>query len=305
MYVPDSDHTTDPDSNSGFKTRCSYVMISPHTPGKFTLRCPLISLFGFFENFCALRGYPLHISLVRGKDSDALLRKDQTHEGKFKFEKLTISAPIVDPSKIVTVELLKGLSEPKPYLYSFRKRSGLMSPVSDKITDFQMVIATTSMVERPQMVYAAFQRDKTDDQKYNHSLYWHANVETLTVSVNNVQFPSNPEPADFPENNLGNFYESQLHARENYLQYPSTYTQGNFLNPCNFRDLYTIFVVDVTKQQFTVGAKSVTTKIHVKFKAQTPTNLTIHIAWWSERSLELYSNGDPLNIKEHTDSFIA
>ena len=46
-------------------------------------------IFGFMENFVALKGYPIEIELVRGDDAPALFRnKEGAHaaaEGKLKF----------------------------------------------------------------------------------------------------------------------------------------------------------------------------------------------------------------------------
>ena len=247
MWVADHDNTAEATTNKGFALRCDYIIDRPATPGTFKLRIPLILLFGFMENFVALRGYPVSIELVRGGDHAALFRKEGTDEGKFDFTKLTLNAPIVDPANIVTLNTLRGISDPKPYLFSFRRRSGLMAPVPSAVFDFQLVITTSSMVERPMMIWVAFQKDATTDQKHNNALYDHANVETMTVLVNNTQFPTNPIAANWDENDLGFFYEMQKHARENYLQYPSTYSEGNILNPINFKDLYPVYVFDVSK----------------------------------------------------------
>ena len=168
-----------------------------------------------------------------------------------------------------------------------------------------MTVITTTMVERPQVVWIAFQKDMTTDQKTNNAIYWHGNVQQMTMEVNNVQFPISPVPADFEENDLGMFYTMSQQVRENYLQISDAYTEGNMLNPASFRDLFPVYVLDVSKQNFTVGAKSVSTKLNIRFQKATPPNMTVHIAWYSDRTLELATDGSCLNIKENVDSFIS
>ena len=308
LWCPDIDATTT-DANSGWKLRKDYILDRPATAGFFALRIPLSMIFGFMENFVAMRGYSVSIELVRGADHAALYR-DMTSgkegpEGQIKFEKLMLNVPIVDPSNAVTVQTLRGLSDPKNYLYSFRRRSGLSAPIPGKVTEHQMTIVTTTMVERPQMVWVGFQKNMKSDQSTNNALYWHADVEQLTIEVNNVQFPTNPVPANFKENDPGMFYTYSQQTRENYLQISDAYTEGNFLNPANFRDLYPIFVLDISKQDFTVGAKSVSTKLNIRFREATPDNVTVHIAWYSDRTIELATDGSCLNIKENVDSIIS
>ena len=304
MWVGDTDATSN-DTNKGFTLRYDYIMNRPATPGKFKLRIPLILLFGFCENFVALRGYPISIDLVRAADHLALFRNAGAEEGKFKFNQITLNTPIVDPSNVVNLKTLRGLTDPKPYLYSFRRRSGLMAPVPNGLTDFQFLITTSTMVERPMMIFIGFQEGLKTDQTQNNALYTHANIETMKILVNNTQFPTNPVSANWDENDPGMFYQMQIHARENYLQFPSTYTEGNILSPINFKDLYPIYVFDVSKQEFTIGAKTVTTKLHATFRKKVPKDVRVHIAWYSERTLELFTNGEAINIKEHTESFIS
>ena len=92
---------------------------------------------------------------------------------------------------------------------------------------------------------------------------------------------------------------------KNYLQISDAYTEGNMLNPQNFSDLYPIFVIDCSKQSFTIGAKSVTTKLNIRFREATKKDMTLHIAWYSDRTLDLATDGASLNIKENVDSFIS
>lgn len=305
LWIPDTENSTD-DTNKGFELRRKYVLADRTTPGNFTFRIPLRMIFGFMENFVIMRGYPVAIELVRGADCAALYRAgDNVQEGRIKFEKLTINVPIVEPSNTLIVETLRGLTDPKTYLYSFRRRSGMSAPVPANVYEHQMTVVTTTYVERPQMLWIALQKDITDDQKTNRAIYWNSDVQTMSVDINNVQFPVNLVPAQPKECDLGMFYTMSQQVRENYLQVSDTFTEGNMLNPHNWRTMYPIYVFDVTKQNFSVGAKSVTTKVNIRFRTQTPANVTIHVCWYSDRTLELATDGSCLNIKENTDSIIS
>ena len=95
----------------------------------------------------------------------------------------------------------------------------------------------------------------------------------------------------------------QSHARANYLQYPARYSEGSMINPANFNSLYTIFVFDVTKGNFTLGGTSIVSSLHVHFKNKTAAHLMIYISWFSSRSIEMFTDGKPLNIKSSSDSY--
>jgi len=260
------------------------------------------------ENFVALKSYPVEIELVRGPDYPALFRNGAaaahaTAEGKIKFQGMTLNVPVVEPSTALTVEALEGLKDPYPYLFSFRERHGIFAPVPAGVSDYQQTITSDFFTERPHMIWVGFQHGATHDQLFNHALYHHENVETAYIKMNNVQFPATLIKANWAENDNGFFYEMQKHVRGNYLQHPATYTEGNMLDPTTFRALYTIYCFDVSKQEFTLGGNNVTCSLHVHFKEVTPANLRVYIAWCSDRTLELYTDGKPLIIRKEVDSY--
>ena len=162
----------------------------------------------------------------------------------------------------------------------------MFAPIPHHVFDFQLPITTNTFTERPQMIWVGFQHGATTDQKFNHALYTNEDVETMYVRMNNEQFPPNALiKANWSENDNGFFYEMQSHVRANYLQYPATYTEGNMLTPANFKDLYTIYCFDVTKQEHALGGNSISCNLHVHFKTQTQANLRVYVAWYSDRTL--------------------
>ena len=311
MWFPDTAggaEGTDETKNKGFAVRRKYLMVSPTTNGKFKLRMPLHMLFGFMENFVALKGYPVEVELIRGADYPALYRRgagaDTAVEGKLKFDEILLNVPIVDPATNIKVEYLKGINDPRSYLYSFRERHGMFAPVPKDIHDFQQPIASSFFTERPQMIWVAFQTCGITDQTFNHALYGNENVETAHIMMNNTQFPANKFKADWNENNNGFFYEMQNHMRANYLQTSSCYNEGNMLSPANFKSLYTIYCFDVSKHEMIVGSNTVTCNLHVHFKTATKDKLRVYIAWFNDRTLELHTDGKPITIRREIENYV-
>ena len=309
MWFPDTSATALPATNKGFEVRRQYIVDRPAPNGAFKLRIPMHMFFGFMENFIVLRGYPIEIEMVRGPDYPALYRNadDQVaghaDAGKLTFTEITLNVPIVDPSTAVALEYVKGLRGPTPFLYSFRERHGMFAPVPAGITNFQQAITSTYFTERPQMIWVGFQVGDAVDQTRNHALYSNQNVESAYVQMNNTQFPSVCIPADWARNDNGFFYEMQKHARENYLQLPDTYVEGNMLTPASFKDLFTIYCFDVSKQEMTLGSNNITCDLHVKFRDATPANLRVYIAWFNDRTLEMFTDGSPLRIRSQIDNY--
>ena len=307
MWVPDTADSSDPEQNKGFKARSTYLMTTPHTKGNFKVRLPLHMLFGFMENFTALKSYPVEIELVRGADYPALYRDDtdanRADEGKVKFSEFLLNVPIVKPSTALEVKYLSLMENSESYLYSFRERHGMFAPIPRGTIDFHQPITSSFFTERPQMIWVGIQTTNTHNQTLNHALYKNNNVETAYIQMNNAQFPETLFKADWAENDNGFFYEMQNHLRANYLQHSSIYTEGNMITPVNFRDLYTIYCFDVSKQDMTLGSNSVTCDLHIHFKEGAADNLGVYIAWFSDRTLELYTDGRPINIRKDIDNY--
>ena len=77
------------------------------------------------------------------------------------------------------------------------------------------------------------------------------------------------------------------------------------LDPIKFRGLYTIYCFDVSKQEMTLGSNNITCSLHVFFKSQTAENLRVYIAWFNDRTLELFTDGSPINIRREIDNYVT
>ena len=75
------------------------------------------------------------------------------------------------------------------------------------------------------------------------------------------------------------------------------------LSPPSFKQLYTIYCFDVSKQEMTLGSNNVTCDLHVHFKAATPAHLRVYIAWFNDRTLEMFTDGKPINVRNKVDNY--
>ena len=215
---------------------------------------------------------------------------------------MALNIPVITPSNAVNLKILQGIQHPKPYNFSFRCRNGLMVRVPNACTSYQLSITTDSFAERPQMIFVGFQTTNLKDQKFNYATYSNQDIETMVIRMNNCQIPSKPISAKFKENDNGFWFEDMLHLRANYLQFSGIYTENTFLNPDLFRSLYTVFCFDVSKQHDLVSSRTVSCELHATFRTGVLDNTNVYVAWYFDRNLELYTNGEAINVKSHNDS---
>ena len=53
----------------------------------------------------------------------------------------------------------------------------------------------------------------------------------------------------------------------------------------------------------TLGSNSVTCDLHLHFKEATTANHGVYIAWFNDRTLELFTDGKPINIRKDIDNY--
>ena len=125
----------------------------------------------------------------------------------------------------------------------------------------------------------------------------------MFIRLNTAQIPPTVIEANWGENDPGFFFEMQKHVRSNYLQFPSRYSEGNLLTPANFSTQYAIYCFDVSKQEMTLGSNNVTCDLHIKFREGAPANLRVYIAWFNDRTLEMFTDVTPIQILREFDNY--
>ena len=303
MWVPDTKTTAETD-NKGWEARRAFVIKGAETAkGTFKFRMPLNLIFGFCENFVALKGYGVEVELIRGQDYKALFLAAGTNAGKFTFKSMSLNIPVVTGSNAVNVKILEGLKHPKPYNFSFRGRNGLTAKVPKDARIYQLTITTENFAERPQMIFVGFQKTNANNQTFNYATFSHENVETMHIKMNNVTFPTHLVSSNWKENDNGMWYEYLLHCRANYLQFSGLYTDNTFLNPDNFKNLYTVYCFDVSKQHDLVSSRTVSCELHATFREAIAEHTNIYVAWYYDRTLELFTDGQSINVKSSDPTY--
>ena len=53
----------------------------------------------------------------------------------------------------------------------------------------------------------------------------------------------------------------------------------------------------------TLGSNNITCDLHIHFKAQTGAHLRVYIAWFNDRTLEMFPDGKPVIIRKDIGSY--
>ena len=293
MYAPDSGDGAAATTNPGWKRRQEWVFKAT-TKGTFFARVPLIRIFGLCENFSLFSRYTLEFSFVRGGDYVLFHSASSgAKEWACGFESVRLVIPLVKPTQLESLKILKNISTAAPYFFSFRRRSSIMAPLAKGLQDYQLTICNESIHERPMYMCVAFQDANAQDQTDSYSQYKPFDIDNIFIRLNNVQFPQNLMPADFNENNPGRYYQDMMDFRANYLQYPY-FTSA--LDIDTFMERGTVFTFDLTKNNEFIMSTSVVCELHVHFATVLPDNVKVYCCWCSDRTLQLFEDGSQMKL---------
>ena len=141
----------------------------------------------------------------------------------------------------------------------------------------------------------AFQTDKANDQKGNTAIFNHCNLKNIYVLLNNIRYPAIDFNADFAKNHYENLYKSFADFRRTF--YGLDYLVSNIaVDPITYKDLFPIFVFDVSKQSERLQQGVVDITVEMMFGANIPAKTVAYALLISDRKLKFQSDGKKMNV---------
>ena len=293
LFKPDTgDGEADAAKNDGWKYRHEWFFRAT-TKGTFTARLPLVTIFGLCENFTLFSRYTMEFLFVRGPDHRLFHLKSTGKKWAIKLNSVTMTIPIVKPTQLESLKILKQIQDGSGYLLTFRRRTVVMAPITSGISDYTFTVCNESMEERPQYMICALQETTIQNQTGNYSLYSNLKVDRIFIKLNGVQFPITIEPSNFDEDNPGRYWQDLVNFRSNYIMYPH---YSSNLSYEQFMKTRTFFAFDLTKQNEYIASTSVVCEVHIHFTTALTNAVKLYCAYVSDRTLQLFENGDSIKI---------
>ena len=275
--------------------------------GKFSFCIPLKHIFGFCDDYDkVMYGVNHSLSLFRKGDDTAIHKpKSFIHhnvpadvgKAKVKLEKIKWCVPHVKPSLSIYNELTEKIGKGENVKIGFKSRK-----VDEKIVDsatWSWRVAVTSGNETPRFLILGFQtgnkatQDGEDNTKAgNPSVFDHCKVEHIQVKMLGRLYPSQAEILDFDENNYSKAYNNAAKFRELYDGTPDLFSHLG-ISPIDFKNLYPLFVFNVSNQIPKTISAVVEVVFNVKFK-EAPANTIAYCLTISDKIFDLKGDGSKM-----------
>ena len=298
VWVPDTpienNNEADKTNNLGFKKRFKYIIEKVDTKGNFSFKIPLKHFLGFCEDYKKiLYGMQQRLTLTRTNNNNAIFRINAVGECTVNIIKISWFMPHVIPSDAYRLQLDKIIEKKEKIPVGYRMLQCDNIAVSPG-TDFTWRLGVKSSPDIPRFIIVGFQTGKHNDQTKNSAIFDHCDVRNIYVTLNAKRYPDIDYEIDFKNNKFSRIYGDAALFRKKFYNMDELVSNSG-INPENYKNLFPLFVFDVTKQSEKL--KTSVSDIHIKasFNGNNPQAETMAYAVIiSDRLFHFVSDGSKI-----------
>ena len=283
-------------NNMGFGFRQSYIIQKPNPKGSFSFRVPLKHIFGFCDDYeKVVYGFKHQLTLVRKGDNDAIFRTGED-VGKVVLTKLSWYVPHVLPALEQNLALYKTIESKASLPLGYRMIQCDSIPVP-QTRNFTWRLSVKSAPEKPRWIIIGFQTGKAGNQEHNPSIFDHCNLTNMVVMLNSRRYPEiDYDDTNYTQQKFSRVYGDAAAFRTKFYHLEHLVSNSN-ITPADYKELFPIFVFDVSKQSEKL--KNLVTDIQIKaqFSENVAANTEAFVVVISDKSLIFQSDGNKMRVE--------
>ena len=291
-------------NNSGFSYRRYFILGETNPLGSFSFRIPLKHIFGFCEDYDkVVYGLKHTLTLTRNNDNDAIFKNnrqagnpaaDVIVDGKIELKKISWFMPHVTPADKDKMELYKIIERKEKIQVGYRMIQCDSASVP-QAENFSWRLSVKSSPEVPRFIIVGFQTNKIGNQKTNPSLFDNANLRNIYVMLNSTRYPTTDYNISFPAKNFSRIYGETAEFRKKFFNMDELVSNPNF-TPSEFKNLYPLFLFDVSKQSEKLKYSTTDIQIKMDFVGNAPANTQVYAVIISDRLINFQSDGNKFSV---------
>ena len=295
LWYKDSGAAAHLTNNPGFGIRHGYIIKTPDPKGNFSFRIPLKHIFGFAEDYDKIvYGFRHVLTLVRKSDDDAIFRLTAAGAGKITLSKVSWYIPHVRPSDVHKLKLYEMIEKKVSVPVGFRMRQCESISVP-QTTNFTWRLTVKSSPEKPRYIIVAFQTDKDGNQEKNTSVFDHVSVKNMYVTLNSARYPAVDYDLSFAKQQFSRVYGDAAIFRPRYYRMDELVSNSS-INPSDYKDLFPLFVFDVSKQSEKLKNSVTDIQVKARFNENVPANTEAFALVISDRIMAFASDGNKMTV---------
>ena len=266
LWLPDTNIDNNNEANKvdnlGYKKRHNYIIQTANPKGTFSFKIPLKHFLGFCEDYKKiLYGMQQRLTLTRTNNDNAIFRTAATVEGIVRLDKIRWFMPHVIPSDAYRLQLDKVIEKKEKIPVGYRMLQCDTSQVPTNQKSFTWRLGVKSSPDIPRFIIVGFQSGKNNNQQQNPAIFDHLYVRNIYVTLNAKRYPDTDYDNDFNKNQYSRIYGDASSFRKKFFNMDELVSNSG-INPPDYKNLFPLYVFDVTKQSEKL--KTSVSDIHIK-----------------------------------------
>ena len=266
LWLPDTNtdnnNVANKVENLGYKKRNEYIIQTSDPKGTFSFKIPLKHFLGFCEDYKKiLYGMQQRLTLTRTNNDNAIFRTAATDAGTVRLDKIRWFMPHVIPSDAYRLQLDKVIEKKEKLPVGYRMLQCDTSQVPTNQKSFTWRLGVKSSPDIPRFIIVGFQSDKNNNQEQNPAIFDHLYVRNIYVTLNAKRYPDTDYDNDFNKNQYSKIYGDASSFRKKFFNMDELVSNSG-INPLDYKNLFPLYVFDVTKQSKKL--KTSVSDIHIK-----------------------------------------
>ena len=293
-------------NNNGFGYRRYFILDETNPLGSFSFRIPLKHIFGFCEDYDkVVYGLKHNLTLTRNNDNDAIFKTDgqgggppvvdNVVNGVVILSKITWFMPHVTPADEDKMKLYKIIERKEKIPVGYRMIQCDSALINQNSTDFSWRLSVKSSPEVPRYIIVGFQVGKSGNQKTNPSLFDNVNVNNIYAMLNSTRYPTTDYDISFPAQRFSRIYGETAEFRTKFFNMDELVSNPNF-TPFEFKNLYPLFLFDVSKQSEKLKYSTTDIQIKMHFNQGLAANTQVYAVIISDRLINFQSDGNKFSV---------
>ena len=291
------------DNNTGLSIRRFYIIVNSNPKGSFSFKIPLKHIFGFCEDYDkVVYGLKHNLTLTRNDDNDAIFKSDQNDaagnpyaNGKVILSKISWFMPHVMPADKYKMELYKIIERKEKIPVGYRMIQCDSASIPQNSTSFSWRLSVKSSPEVPRFIIVGFQTGKSGNQEQNPSTFDNVNVSNIYAMLNSMKYPTTDYNISFLGQKFSRAYGDAAEFRAKFFNMDELVSNPN-ITPSDYRNLYPLFLFDVSKQSEKLKYSTTDIQIKMYFSAGIPVNTQVYGVIISDRLINFQPDGNKFSV---------
>ena len=147
----------------------------------------------------------------------------------------------------------------------------------------------------PRFIIVGFLTDKSGNQEKNPFVFDNVNVTNIYVTLNAIKYPPSEYDLSFDKHQFSRAYGDAALFRSKFYNMSELVSNPNF-TPSEYKNLYPLFLFDVSKQSERLQYSVTDFHIKANFGANVPAGTDVYAVIISDRLINFQSDENKMSV---------